>query len=57
MPLLGMNDLVSMRNEPPRRCDKCLMLVVKNYCRECDEFFEAGHACEGHDQHKGHRTY
>ena len=66
MPLLSDEDLARMRAEEPVECASCKAMVRKNYCRQCDEFFYAGHADEcpqtdpdlvWGDDHKGHRTY
>lgn len=58
MPGLSREHLTQMRSVPPKRCDACAALVVLNYCRQCDEYFEAGHHCPGeHQKHVGHRTY
>jgi len=62
MPLLDDDTLHAMRSKI-KHCDRCLGTVLKNYCRECDEFFEYGHLEEcafnlhQHDDHKNHRTY
>lgn len=47
------------------RCGSCDMLVTKNYCRQCDEFFWDGHSDDCprmapgvySEDHRGHRTY
>ena len=57
-PMLDDTTLKAMRSTPPRLCDECQVWVVKNYCRSCDEFFEAGHQCPDLGlKHIGHRTY
>lgn len=47
-------------------CFACGETLVKNYCRQCDEFFGEGHKpdCPEMDKskpysenHRGHRTY
>lgn len=47
-------------------CGACNNRVRKNYCRQCDEYYYAGHAAEcpriapgsdSGDAHVGHRTY
>lgn len=58
---LGGQEIESMRSFK-RICTRCKKEIRKNYCRECDEFFEEGH---GNDcplakltkEHCGHRTY
>lgn len=62
MPLLNVEQLERMNAVKPHACRGCHQAVRRNYCRQCDEFFEAGHM-EGCPQaaddnvHKGHRTY
>lgn len=42
------------------KCRRCGKVPIKNYCRECDEFFNV---CDcppepnSRDDHRGHRTY
>lgn len=58
MPTLDLAQLEALRNKPARLCDECGRAVNPNYCRECDEFFEAGHmpgVCD--TTHDSHRTY
>ena len=64
MPLLDPEQIEELRNAPPTTCTKCHQQVRKNYCRQCDEFFQQGHTdgCSyvrpgGLDAHIGHRTY
>lgn len=62
MPLLSVEQLQQMNDVKPHRCGDCGQAVRRNYCRQCDEFFEAGHmegcpATTPDDLHKGHRTY
>jgi predicted amidophosphoribosyltransferase len=48
-----------------RICNECGRRLSKNYCRQCDEFFNEGHASDcsqreqgmGNTDHAGHRTY
>lgn len=62
MPVLNEADLLRMRTHI-MRCGECLNFILKNYCRECDEFFAYGHdkCCKmnrhQHEKHEGHRTY
>lgn len=63
MPLLSIASLEGLQTFPPRICDTCRQAVRKNYCRECDVYFEAGHAGSGIDdvrcnhEHDRHKTY
>lgn len=65
MPLLSSDDLKRMHEQPGRTCQECKSYVFKNYCRQCDEFFESGHShlCsamldkDARNNHLGHRTY
>lgn len=62
MPVLNLTQLRSLSRTPPYLCRDCRYSVRKNYCRECDEFFEAGHQApvcrDAHGQkHEKHRTY
>lgn len=44
-------------------CFKCNRLLGKNYCRDCDEFYNIGHADDcmhlkwADGSHIGHRSY
>jgi len=61
-PLLSDDDLQLMRVRL-ERCVVCGSQILRNYCRECDEFFEYNHypRCERdprqQEKHKGHQTY
>lgn len=61
MPLLDRDQLLWMRVQVDH-CDECLNWVLKNYCRQCDEFFQYGHDknCKVNrredEKHQGHRT-
>lgn len=60
MPTLDQAQLEALRREPVRICETCTRAVAKNYCRQCDEFFEAGHMaeeCAPNGIHDHHRTY
>lgn len=62
MPLLDVLSLQALSMIPPHECKRCGRAVRKNYCRQCDEFFEAGHLgvtdeCLGQAKHDAHRTY
>lgn len=62
MPALDEHDLREMRTQI-EFCYQCLNFMLRNYCRECDEFFQYGHDknCKNnphqHEKHAGHRTY
>lgn len=59
MPSLDSGDL-EMMERYISSCGKCKQWIEKNYCRECDEFFNVGHdpACTLSDTtHQNHRTY
>lgn len=63
MPLLNIDELEALQRRGTRVCKICHQAVRQNYCRECDEYFEAGHAGSGVDdarcnnRHDRHRTY
>lgn len=63
MPLLQIASLEALNRNPPRRCETCGQAVRRNYCRQCDVYFEAGHNGAGVDdvvcnnEHDTHRTY
>lgn len=63
MPLLSVESLEALSTMEVRRCETCRQAVRMNYCRECDVYFEAGHAGSGVDdercnhEHDSHRTY
>lgn len=62
LPLLNLASLQALNNRPARQCDDCGRAVRKNYCRQCDVYFEAGHRgvtddCLADAQHDAHRTY
>lgn len=62
MPLLDLAALEALHKIQPHQCEHCGRAVRLNYCRQCDEFFEAGHLavtdeCMRHAKHDGHRTY
>lgn len=60
MPVLNDSDREAMRRWA-RECSACRATIKRWYCRQCDEFFEVGHAPEcrafGHEPqaHDGHR--
>ncbi len=60
MSLLSPEEQESMLGPVSYKCHKCGKTPIRNYCRECDEFFficdcpvETGSS----NNHKGHRTY
>lgn len=65
MPSLSPDQVKALLSEhDPDICPECGQRIVKNYCRQCDEFFYAGHepTCPRmtgtwSDDHAGHRTY
>lgn len=62
MPLLDLGQLTALRSKPAEVCLACERAVNPNYCRECDEYFEAGHLgvtdeCRRNASHDSHRTY
>lgn len=62
MPILNLRDLRLLSRKAPYNCPDCLHAVRRNYCREHDEFFEAGHqapVCRNlhGTEHEKHRTY
>jgi predicted amidophosphoribosyltransferase len=60
MPTLDLAQLQALQGRPARVCPTCGRAVRPNYCRECDEFFEAGHVAEAvcpDARHDSHRTY
>jgi hypothetical protein len=61
MPRLDDNDLQRMWAVPPSECPACFRQLRRNYCRECDEFFEEGHGpdCPWKTEHESedHRRY
>jgi hypothetical protein len=68
MPLLDQNGYRELRTRQAQEykvCDYCTAQVWRNYCRECDEFFEDGHykTCPHETmravvlKHAGHRKY
>lgn len=63
MPGLNLVELRQLNRVPPYLCPDCRYPVRKNYCRECDEFFEAGHSApvcrdaHGTVKHEKHRSY
>jgi len=60
MPTLDAEYLERMRKYRGH-CELCGKEVKRNYCRQCDEFFETGHTCkimsQYEEKHQGHRTY
>ncbi len=62
MPFLSDDQVLRLRSRI-ERCSWCgHQIVFRNYCRECDEYFEYGHIkkCpqgEAERKHIGHRTY
>jgi hypothetical protein len=59
MPLLDFRDIVNMLRRKPVECHECKHPTHQNYCRECDEFYQIGHAsdCTLFAEHAGHRIY
>lgn len=60
--LLTPEQFAELKSIPTRECSCCANKVRKNYCRDCDEFFEEWHAhiCafyEDEVRHARHRTY
>lgn len=61
MPLLSESQIEELRKSA-RRCTVCGEQLLKDYCRQDDEFFERGHhpncAIRGQeDEHANHRAY
>jgi hypothetical protein len=48
--------LRQLQTKPVRICGRCLQAVRPNYCRDCEQFFEAGHRC-AEPVHDRHLTY
>ncbi len=60
MPTLRAADLERLQRVAITVCPKCERALRPNYCRQHDEFFEAGHMsaeCTGRELHDSHRTY
>ena len=64
MPALSEKDQAKMRAEKHEICTECGNSTSQNYCRSCDEYFEAGHASDCNDmmaqdarRHLNCRTY
>lgn len=62
VPILDLNTVRQLSKAEPYVCGECGHAVRRNYCRECDVFFEAGHEAPGcrsaHGaEHETHRTY
>lgn len=61
MTTLSEASLQALQARPVRTCPTCTRAVRPNYCRQHDEFFEAGHmskeCTDGDDLHDAHRTY
>ena len=61
MPLLNVSQLETLKGSS-RVCTSCGAVIVKDYCRQDDEFFERGHTSDcmlrkHEDEHSLHRTY
>ena len=60
MTTLNAASLEALQQRPVRTCPTCGRALRPNYCRQHDEFFEAGHIsklCTGDALHDSHRTY
>ena len=59
MPLLNKEEIERMLAQEGVFCHQCNRYTRKNYCRQCDEFFQEGHNpdCPGRENHDGHRMY
>ncbi|MEY4722638.1 MAG: hypothetical protein RLZZ324_151 [Candidatus Parcubacteria bacterium] len=62
MPLLTVEDLKRLNDIAPHACAYCRHAVRRNYCRQCDVFFDAGHMegcqiAQHEGSHETHRTY
>lgn len=61
MPTLDATQLRHLQALPVRVCTTCQRAVRPNYCRQHDEFFDAGHmspeCTDGTELHDDHRTY
>lgn len=55
MPLLSADDLERLKNARRHKCPSCKQDSVKDYCRQCDEFFI--HCGCPPQEHVGHCTY
>jgi hypothetical protein len=53
---LDLERLRELQAKPVRICGRCLQAVRPNYCRDCEQFFEAGHRC-AEPVHDRHLTY
>lgn len=54
MPSLDREAQDRLRESPALTCLQCRQPGIRDYCRECDEFFRHCDCPSGHD---GHRTY
>ncbi len=61
MPTLNAMQLESLQQRPVRTCPTCTRALRWNYCRQHDEYFEAGHMSRhrtgGNELHDSHKTY
>lgn len=65
MSTLQAEDVAAMRAAHPPDCPLCRCHLQKNFCNECDEYFNDGHAgsCpelsdpDSRADHRGHRTH
>jgi len=65
MPVLNDQELNEMRSASSFTCYACKHVLSKNYCRQCDEYFNGGHKddCpvlkdpDSREDHRHHRTY
>lgn len=58
MPLLSKEQQKTYLGPVPNlRCNECHEYLIRNYCRECDEFFFDQCKCNEPTGHEGHRDY